>query len=148
MKLKILILLCLFFTGFNSFAKYYTGQRIYSSKFPSEIKDPDQDTYLKINNSCYDCYNIVVAIEDFYRNRVIQHAFINKGSIYSFKNLPVGTYVCKYLWTDKSGKKHYQKDNSKIQYKVDEIGGYEITLKKTEFGNLTQSSIDEDDFFE
>ena len=147
MNLKFIILIPLVFSFYNLCAQNYTGQRIYSSKFPSEIKDSEQDTYIKINNSCYDCYNIVVAIEDFYRNRVIQHAFIKKGSNYSFKNLPVGTYFCKYLWTDEYGKKHYQKDNSKMQYKLDEVGGYEIILEKTQHGNLTKSTIDEDDFF-
>lgn len=148
MKIKYLILLVVIFTGFTLSAQYFTGQRVFSSKFPSEIKDYNQDTYLKIDNSCYECDDIIVAIENVYKNRVIQHAYIKKGSSYSFKNIPVGTYVCKYMWTDKFGNKHYQKDNSSMQYKEDEVGGYEITLEETEYGNMSQSTIDKDDFFE
>ena len=52
------------------------------------------------------------------------------------------------MWTDKYGNKHFQKDNSTMQYKTNEVGGYVITLEETTYGNLTQSNISEDEFFE
>ena len=51
------------------------------------------------------------------------------------------------MWTDRYGRKKYQKDDSSFSYGVDEVGGYIITLEQTRFGNLSQSSIDEDEFF-
>lgn len=35
-----------------------------------------------------------------------------------------------------------------MEFKVDEYGGYVITLESTTNGNLTQSSIDENEFFD
>jgi len=42
----------------------------------------------------------------------------------------------------------FEKDNSYMEFKPDEYGGYVITLQETEYGNLDQSRIDEDDFFQ
>ena len=66
---------------------------------------------------------------------------------YKFKNIPVGTYVCNYMWTDSRGKRHFNKDNSTMPFKPNEVGGYVITMEKTVNGNLSQSSISEDEFF-
>ena len=52
------------------------------------------------------------------------------------------------MWTDNYGKKHYEKDNSTMTFKKDEYGGYVITLTETQFGNLTQIGISEDEFFD
>ena len=139
----ILVIICLC-SSFTRYQKYYTGQRVFSNKFPEEIKDYNQDTFIKINNAKGD---IIVAIEDVNRKRVIQHSYIISYDTYSFKNIPVGTYVAKYMWTDANGRRRYEKDNSTMQFKSDEYGGYEITLEETIMGNLSQSSISESDFF-
>jgi hypothetical protein len=143
MKFFTLALICLATT--NCYSQYYTGQKVFKDKFPSEIKDYNQDTYLKIENSGDD---IIVAVENTRTGKVIQHAYINSSDTYEFKYIPVGSYVCKYMWTDKNGRKHFQKDNSTMQYGVDEVGGYVITLKETQFGNLSQSDINENEFFD
>ena len=125
-------------------AQYYTGQKVFSSKFPSEVKDYNQDTYILIENSSTD---IIVAVEDVISGHVIQHAYITSKDSYKFEYIPVGTYVCKYMWTDTYGKKHFEKDDSSMTFKVDEYGGYVITLTEVEYGNLSQSGISEDEFF-
>ena len=51
------------------------------------------------------------------------------------------------MWTDSRGKRHFNKDNSTMPFKPNEVGGYVITMQKTVNGNLTQSSISEDEFF-
>jgi hypothetical protein len=141
----LLLIFCLA-SSFEGFAQYYTGQRVFSSKFPSEKKDYSQDTYVKIENSSGD---IIVAIEDVRLGKTIQHAYILSYDSYEFKNIPVGKYYCKYMWTDPlTGKRLFQKDNSLMEFKVDEYGGYVITLESTTNGNLTQSSIDENEFFD
>ena len=38
------------------------------------------------------------------------------------------------------------KDNSFMKFEVDNIGGYEITLQETTYGNLSQSDISESEF--
>ena len=131
-------------SSFSISQKYYTGQRVFSNRFPKEIRDFNQDTFIKIINSKGD---IIVAIEDVIKKKVIQHSYILSYDTYSFKNIPVGTYVAKYMWTDSYGNRRYEKDNSTMQFKVDEYGGYEITLEETVLGNLSQSSISENDFF-
>jgi hypothetical protein len=128
----------------NISAQYYTGEKVFASKFPSESIDLNMDTYLQINNSNLD---IIVAIENVLTGRVIQHAYINSDDSYKFKNIPVGKYLCKYMWTDKFGNKNFQKDDSTLEYKENEYGGYVITMEKSVSGNLTQSSISENDFF-
>ena len=55
--------------------------------------------------------------------------------------------MCKYMWTDRFGNKNFQKDDSYLEYKEDEYGGYVITMQKSVAGNLSQSSISEKDFF-
>lgn len=125
-------------------AQYYTGQKVFSSKFPSEVKDYNQDTYILIENSSTD---IIVAVENVISGNVIQHAYITSKDSYKFEYIPVGTYVCKYMWTDTYGKKHFEKDDSSMTFKVDEYGGYVITLTEVEYGNLSQSGISEDEFF-
>ena len=143
-RLFILVIILLTLSSSIFYQKYYTGQRVFSEKFPKEIFDYNQDTYIKINNAKGD---IIVAIENISSNRVIQHSYIVSYDTYSFKNIPVGIYVAKYMWTDPNGRRRYEKDNSTMQFKVDEYGGYEITLKETPLGNLSQSSISESDFF-
>jgi len=32
--------------------------------------------------------------------KTIQHAYILSDDTYEFKNIPVGKYYCKYMWTD------------------------------------------------
>ena len=130
--------------SFSSFSQYYTGQRVFADKFPQELKDYNQDTYIKVNNVKGD---IIVAIEDINLNRVIQHSYILSYQTYTFKNIPVGTYVAKYMWTDSNGNKRFEKDNSSMKFKKNEYGGYEITLEETVNGNLSQSSISENEFF-
>ena len=130
--------------SFSSFSQYYTGQRVFAEKFPQELKDYNQDTYIKVNNVKGD---IIVAIEDINLNRVIQHSYILSYETYTFKNIPTGTYVAKYMWTDSNGNKRFEKDNSSMKFKKDEYGGYEITLEETVNGNLSQSSISENEFF-
>ena len=142
-KFFTLALICLATT--NCHAQYYTGQKVFKDKFPSETKDYNQDTYLKIEN---DGGDIIVAIENTRTGRVIQHAYINSRDTYEFKYIPVGSFVCKYMWTDNNGRKHFQKDNSIMNYGVDEVGGYVITLEETQFGNLSQTNINESEFFD
>ena len=130
--------------SFSSFSQYYTGQRVFAEKFPQELKDYNQDTYIKVNNVKGD---IIVAIQDINLNKVIQHSYILSYQTYTFKNIPVGTYVAKYMWTDSNGNKRFEKDNSSMKFKKNEYGGYEITLEETVNGNLSQSSISENEFF-
>ena len=127
-----------------SFSQYYTGQRVFSNKFPSEKIDVNQDTYILIKNSNTD---IIVAVKDLTRDKIIQHAYINAKDNYKFINIPVGKYVCMYMWTDTQGKRHYNIDDKSMDFPVNQIGGYEITMQKSVAGNLTQSAIDEDNFF-
>ena len=140
---NILFILALLIS-FSSFAQYYTGQRVFSDKFPTEVSDKSQDTYILIKNSNTD---IIVAVKDLIRNKVIQHAYINAKDNYRFRNIPVGKYVCMYMWTDALGRKHYNIDDKSMEFPVNQIGGYEITMQKSVDGNLSQSSINEDDFF-
>jgi len=65
MKSLIIVLL---FIPFLIFSQYYTGQRVFSNKFMSEIKYLNQDTYIKIENSNRD---IIVAVKDLIKGRVI-----------------------------------------------------------------------------
>ena len=103
------------------------------------------DTYLKIINSDQD---LIVAIENVSTGKVIRHAYINSEEAYEFKNIPVGSYVCKYMWTDKfSGKKQYNKDDQFLEYEENQYGGYVITMEGSVNGNLSQSEISENDFF-
>lgn len=125
-------------------AQYYTGQKVFVNKFPTEISDNTQDTYIQINNSDGD---IIVAVEQFSSGRVIRHAYIKSNDSYKFKNIPVGSFICKYMWTDRYGNKHFNKDNESMQFKANEVGGYVITMEKSVGGNLTQSGISEADFF-
>ncbi|MDA9875450.1 hypothetical protein N9D29_05535 [Flavobacteriaceae bacterium] len=125
-------------------AQYYTGQKVFVNKFPTEISDNKQDTYIQINNSDGD---IIVAVEQFSSGRVIRHAYIKSNDSYKFKNIPVGSFICKYMWTDRYGNKHFNKDNESMQFKANEVGGYVITMEKSVGGNLTQSGISEADFF-
>jgi hypothetical protein len=142
-KFFTLALICL--ATINCYSQYYTGQKVFKDKFPSEKKDYNQDTYLEIEN---DGGDIIVAVENTLTGRVIQHAYIKSRDTHKFTYIPIGVYVCKYMWTDNNGRKHFQKDNSTMQYKVNEVGGYVITLKETQFGNLSQSDIDESEFFD
>ena len=125
-------------------SQYYTGQKVFKSKFPPEIKDSSQDTYIEIINSNTD---IIVAVRNIRSDRVIQHAYIKARQSYKFKNIPVGTYVCNYMWTDRNGKRYFNKDDKSMAFKTNEVGGYVITMQKTTSGNLSQSSISEDEFF-
>ncbi len=125
-------------------AQYYTGQKVFANKFPTEILDNSQDTYIQINNSSGD---IIVAIEQLNSSRVVQHAYIKSNDTYKFKSIPIGTYICKYMWTDRNGNRHFNKDDKSMQFQVNEVGGYVITMEKSVSGNLTQSGISESDFF-
>ena len=142
--MKNIFFILILLISFSSFSQYYTGQRVFAEKFPQELKDYNQDTYIKVNNVKGD---IIVAIEDINLNRVIQHSYILSYETYTFKNIPIGTYVAKYMWTDSNGNKRFEKDNSSMKFKKNEYGGYEITLEETVNGNLSQSSISENEFF-
>jgi len=143
--MKYIITNLLFLVFININAQYYTGQKVFASKFPSEIFDVNMDTYLKIINSDQD---LIVAIENVSTGKVIRHAYINSEEAYEFKNIPVGSYVCKYMWTDKfSGKKQYNKDDQFLEYEENQYGGYVITMEGSVNGNLSQSEISENDFF-
>tara|TARA_B110000259_G_scaffold168156_1_gene197002 strand:- start:10809 stop:11243 length:435 start_codon:yes stop_codon:yes gene_type:complete len=143
--MKYIITNLLFLVFININAQYYTGQKVFASKFPSEIFDINMDTYLKIINSDQD---LIVAIENVSTGKVIRHAYINSEEAYEFKNIPVGSYVCKYMWTDKfSGKKQYNKDDQFLEYEENQYGGYVITMEGSVNGNLSQSEISENDFF-
>ena len=126
------------------FSQYYTGQRVFAKKFPVEVDDKNQDTYIHIKNSNTD---IIVAVKDLTKGVVIQHAYINAKGNYKFTNIPVGTYVCMYMWTDLLGKRHYNIDDKSMAFLTNQIGGYVITMQKSVAGNLSQSPIDEEDFF-
>lgn len=143
--LRLLIIVIIYIAPTNCNAQYYTGQKVFKNKFDTEIKDYNQDTYIKIENASGD---IIVAVENIRTGKVIQHAYITSKDTYKFNYIPVGTYMCKYMWTDNYGKKRYEKDNSTMTFKKDEYGGYVITLTETQFGNLTQSGISEDEFFD
>ncbi len=142
--LKKLLFIIFLFISVTTFSQYYTGQRVFLNKFPSEISDNKQDTYILIKNSNTD---IIVAVKDLSRGVVIQHAYIKAQDNYKFTNIPIGKYVCMYMWTDSLGKRHYNIDDKSMDFPFNQIGGYEITMQKSVAGNLTQSSIDEDDFF-
>ena len=142
-KFFTIVLFCLATT--NCYSQYYTGQKVFKDKFPSETKDYNQDTYIKIENASGD---IIVAVENTYTGKVIQHAYITSRDTYEFKYIPVGNYVCKYMWTDSNGKKRYEKDNSSMDFLKDQYGGYVITLTETPSGNLSQSAINESEFFD
>ena len=73
-------LFCLVTT--NCYSQYYTGQKVFKDKFPSETKDYNQDTYIKIENASGD---IIVAVENTYTGQVIQHAYITSRDTYEFK---------------------------------------------------------------
>lgn len=144
LKLPLILAMCAFAPQFCA-GQYATGDRVFRSKFSSEVKDYSQDTYIRIENSSDD---IIVAVENVYTGKVIQHAYILARDTYDFTYIPVGTYVCKYMWTDKFGNRRYEKDNQNMTFSVNEVGGYVITLTETVYGNLTQSAIGEDDFFD
>ena len=141
---KKIVVFCFLFSSAMLYGQYYSGQRVFQKKFPPEVIDVSQDTYIQINNSEGD---IIVAVEDIDSKTVIQHSYIVSNDSYKFKNIPIGSYTCKYMWTDKNGKKQYSKDNTVMEFKENEYGGYEITMEKTVNGNLTQSNIKEEDFF-
>lgn len=141
---KIYFFVCFLISSISVNAQYYTGQKVFVNKFPTEISDNTQDTYIQINNSDGD---IIVAVEQFSSGRVIRHAYIKSNDSYKFKNIPVGSFICKYMWTDRYGNKHFNKDDESMQFKANEVGGYVITMEKSIGGNLTQSGISEADFF-
>ena len=138
MVLRIILILITFQ------ANYYTGQKVFKSKFPTEDFDYRRDTWIRINNGSTD---IVVAVENNSTAKVIRHTYIVSGESFTFKSIPIGSYTCKYMWTDKNGKRHYEQDNQSMTFKYDDIGGYEITLVESVEGNLSQSKISENDFF-
>ena len=139
-----ILFVCLFVLSSSVSAQYYTGQKVFANKFPVEISVSSQDTYIQINNSDGD---IIVAVEKLSSGRVIQHAYIKSNDSYKFKGIPVGEFICKYMWTDRNGNKHFNKDDKSMQFNTNEVGGYIITMEKSISGNLTQSGISEDDFF-
>ena len=141
---KRFFFVCFLISSISVNAQYYTGQKVFVNKFPTEISDNTQDTYIQINNSDGD---IIVAVEQFSSGRVIRHAYIKSNDSYKFKNIPLGSFICKYMWTDRYGKKHFNKDDESMQFKANEVGGYVITMEKSVGGNLTQSGISEADFF-
>jgi len=141
---KRFFFVCFLISSISVNAQYYTGQKVFVNKFPTEISDNTQDTYIQINNSDGD---IIVAVEQFSSGRVIRHAYIKSNESYKFKNIPVGSFICKYMWTDRYGNKHFNKDDQSMQFKANEVGGYVITMEKSVSGNLTQSGISEADFF-
>ena len=143
--MKKLLLLLLFIPLF-SFSQYFTGQRVFEDKFPVERIDKDRSSYLLIKNSDQD---IIVALKDVNRDVVIQHAYIKARGNYKFKNIPIGKYVCMYMWTDRLGKRHYSIDDQYMDFpeEVTSYAYYEITMEKSIGGNLSQTSIDEEDFF-
>ena len=51
------------------------------------------------------------------------------------------------MYTDKLGKRHYSKDDKTLDFLADQIGGYVITMEVSSEGNLTQSDINENYFF-
>jgi hypothetical protein len=141
-----LSLICLATT--NCYAQYYTGQKVFKDKFPTETKDYNKDTYIEIKNTSGD---IIVAVENVSLDRVVQHAYIKSHDTYTFKNIPYGIYICKYMWTDNNGEKRYERDDSSMSFsyeKSGDAGGYVITLKESQFGNLSQSGISENEFFD
>ena len=144
---KSLIVVLIFLSASNCIAQS-TGQRIFKSKFPTETKDYNQDTYVKIDNTCSGCTDIIVAVESISLDKVIQHAYIKGGDAYEFNYIPVGTYVCKYMWTDSFGRKHYEKDEKTMRFGPDQYGGYIITMEETVSGNLHQEDISENEFFD
>jgi len=144
LRLPLFVALCVLLPKLCA-GQYATGDRVFRSKFPAEVRDYAQDTYVRIENSSDD---IIVAVENVFTGKVIQHAYILARDTYDFRHIPVGTYVCKYMWTDSFGKRRFEKDNQTMTFQVDEVGGYVITLTETVYGNLSQSAIDEDDFFD
>lgn len=130
------------------YSQNYTGQKIFKDKFPAESKDYSQDTYIKIDNTCIGCKDIIVAVEDVSLKKVVQHAYIKSGDEYNFEYIPVGIYVCKYMWTDSYGRKFFEKDEKYMKFGFNQYGGYVITMQKTSIGNLDQEDITESEFFD
>lgn len=127
-----------------TYGQYYTGQKVFVNRFPPEIVDLTQDTYIEIKNAEGD---IIVAVENINTNTVIQHAYIKSNDTFNFKNIPIGTYVCKYMWTDNLGKHRYVKDDANMVFKYNEVGGFQIIMQKSVSGNLSQTGISENEFF-
>lgn len=140
-KIIVLLLIPLF-----SVSQYYTGQKVFQDKFPTELVDINRSSYLLVKNSNQD---IVVALKDVNKNIVIQHAYIKAEENYKFKNIPLGKYVCMYMWTDSFGKRHFSIDDKYMDFPEEKTSYayYEITMEKSVGGNLSQSSINEEDFF-
>lgn len=86
MKKTSLFFILLIISNF-CFGQYYTGQRVFSKKFLTESKDYNLETSIKIKNTSGD---IIVAVEDIYLKKVIQHAYLKSYDIYTFKNIPYG----------------------------------------------------------
>ena len=57
-------------------ALYYNGQKVFANKFPIEISESSQHSYIKINYSDSDTTN---AIEKFKSDRVIQHVYMKSN---------------------------------------------------------------------
>ena len=144
--MKKLLFTLVLLISFTSFSQYYTGQRVFADKFPPESLDSNRSSYLLIKNSNLD---IIVALKDVNNDKVIQHAYINAEDNYKFTNIPLGKYVCMYMWTDSSGNRNYSIDDKYLDFpeEISNYAYYEITMEKSVIGNLTQSSIDEQDFF-
>lgn len=140
-KIILLLLIPLF-----SVSQYYTGQKVFQDKFPTELADKNRSSYLLVKNSNQD---IVVALKDVNKDIVIQHAYIKAEENYKFKNIPLGKYVCMYMWTDSLGKRHFSIDDKYMDFPEEKTSYayYEITMEKSVGGNLSQSSINEEDFF-
>ena len=73
---KRFFFVCFLISSISVNAQYYTGQKVFVNKFPTEISDNKQDTYIQINNSDGD---IIVAVEQFSSGRVIRHAYIKSN---------------------------------------------------------------------
>ena len=56
--MKFILSNLLFIISLNISAQYYTGQKVFASKFPQESVDVNMDTYLQITNSNIDIISI------------------------------------------------------------------------------------------
>lgn len=71
----------------------FTGEKIFSNKFPAEQINTVSFSSLVVSNTISD--DIIVTLRDGGRH-YISHVYIRANETYTFENLPVGHFVYQY----------------------------------------------------
>ena len=71
----------------------FTGEKIFSNKFPAEQINTVSFSSLVVSNTISD--DIIVTLRDGGRH-YISHVYIRANEAYTFENLPVGHFVYQY----------------------------------------------------